>query len=36
MPIGITRQLITDCAPIDLVAIRQKYLSDKKKSKVSK
>jgi len=36
MPIGITSQLITDCAPIDLVAIRQKYLSDKKKSKVSK
>ena len=36
MPLDVTRQLITDCAPIDLVAIREKYLSDRKKSKAGK
>lgn len=32
MPLAVTGQLITDCAPIDLVAIRQEYLNSKKKS----
>ena len=36
MPLEITDRLITECAPIDLVAIRQKYLNDKKKSKAAK
>lgn len=33
MPLGVTSQLIADCAPIDLIAIREKYQSSKKKSK---
>jgi hypothetical protein len=33
MPLAITRQLIAECAPIDLVAIRQEYLNSKKKAK---
>lgn len=36
VPLNVTRQLIADCAPIDLIAIREKYLSDKKKSKARK
>jgi len=36
MPLDVTSQLITDCAPVDLIAIREKYLSDKKKSKTAK
>lgn len=31
LPPEITEKLITDCAPIDLVAIRQEYLNSKKK-----
>jgi len=31
MPLDIVTQLIDDCAPIDLVAIREKYLAQKKK-----
>jgi hypothetical protein len=30
MPLDITNRLIADCAPVDLIAIRQKYLSEKK------
>jgi hypothetical protein len=32
LPLEITARLIADCAPIDLVAIRQEYLKSKKKS----
>lgn len=32
-PLGIAAQLIADCAPIDLIAIRQAYLDSKKKKK---
>jgi hypothetical protein len=32
-PLNIATQLITDCAPIDLIAIRQAYLDSKKKKK---
>jgi hypothetical protein len=31
MPLDVVTQLLIDCAPIDLIAIRQKYLADKKK-----
>lgn len=33
LPPNIVTQLIIDCAPIDLIAIRQKYLANKKKKK---
>jgi hypothetical protein len=33
MPLDIAAQLITDCAPIDLLKIRQDYLDSKKKKK---
>jgi hypothetical protein len=33
MPLNIVANLISDCAPIDLVAIRQQYLDSKKKKK---
>lgn len=33
MPIDVVTQLITDCAKIDLLAIREKYLAEKKKKK---
>jgi len=36
MPVGVTTQLIADCAPIDLIAIREKYLNERKKSKAAK
>jgi hypothetical protein len=31
LPLTVAAQLITDCAPIDLIAIRQQYLDSKKK-----
>ncbi|CAN5384154.1 hypothetical protein BH09BAC6_BH09BAC6_04730 [soil metagenome] len=31
MPVEVVGQLIADCAPIDLLAMREKYLSSKKK-----
>lgn len=31
MPLAIAEQLISDCAPIDLIAIREEYLKSKKK-----
>ncbi|MBW4891545.1 DUF1801 domain-containing protein [Mucilaginibacter sp. HMF5004] len=33
IPLTIAAQLITDCAPIDLIKIRQDYLDAKKKKK---
>lgn len=33
MPLDIATQLFTDCAPIDLLAMRQEYLNSKKKPK---
>jgi hypothetical protein len=36
MPIGIVQQLICDCAPIDLVKIREDYLKAKKAEKAKK
>ena len=30
IPLKVIKQLIADCAPIDLVAIREKYLAEKK------
>jgi hypothetical protein len=33
IPLEIVAQLMTDCASIDLLAIREKYLADKKKKK---
>jgi len=33
MPLDITNRLIADCAPVDLIAMRQKYLDGKKKVK---
>jgi hypothetical protein len=32
MPLDITDMLIADCAPVDLIAMREKYLSEKKKT----
>ena len=33
MPLDVVSALISDCAPIDLIAIRQQYLDSKKKKK---
>ena len=35
-PLPVLTQLIQDCAPIDLVAIREAYLESKKKAKKAK
>ena len=35
MPLDVTNQLIADCAPIDLIAIREKYLKEKKKVRLT-
>ena len=35
MPLNIAAQLFADCAPIDLLAIRQAYLDSKKKTKTT-
>jgi len=35
MPLDIAAQLIADCAPIDLIKIREDYLASKKKKKQS-